>query len=275
MSALNGTPHDGGEASELLRLSGVSKSYRRGSQVLHVLREVSFAMQAGEILSVMGMRAAGKTTLLEIAAGMESADTGAVCFAGTELAALSDSERSRLLGGQIAWAGKTGPGMRMRLLDYVAMPLLVGKAAAKRGARRARRKQDQGIYARARAALERVGAHECAEAHWEQISDWERALVEIAQGIAGNPDLLLIDDLTDTLGIRETDELGALLRSLAQETGMGILMSVSDEQATLWSDRIMTLAAGRLTEGPRASAANIIEFPDLGARREVQRGGTR
>ena len=262
-----------GATGTALRIDGVSKSYRRGSQVLHVLREVSFAMEAGEVLSVIGMRAAGKTTLLEIAAGMESADAGAVRFAGTELTALSDGELSGLLGGQIAWAGKSGPGMRMRLLDYVAMPLLAGRAAGKRGDRRARRQQGQGVYARAWAALERVGAQECAEAQWAQISDWERALVEIAQGIAGNPDLLLIDDLTDTLGIRETDELGALLRSLAQEAGMGILMSVSDAQATLWSDRIMTLAGGRLAEGPRASAANVIELPDLAARREIQRGG--
>ena len=165
MSTLKGTPHDGGQAGELLRLSAVSKSYLRGSQVLHVLREVSFEMEAGEILSVMGMRAAGKTTLLEIAAGMESADTGAVCFAGRDLARLADGELSRLLGGQIAWAGKTGPGMRMRLLDYVAMPLLVGKASGKRGDRRARREQSKNVYARARAALERVGAQDCAEAH--------------------------------------------------------------------------------------------------------------
>ena len=99
--------------------------------------------------------------------------------------------------------------------------------------------------------------------------------MELAQGIAGDPALLLLDDLTDTLGIRETDELGALLRSLAQETGMGILMSVSDAQATLWSDRIMTLAGGRLAEGPRARGANVIEFPDLGARRDVQGSGLR
>jgi ABC-type cobalamin/Fe3+-siderophores transport system ATPase subunit len=236
---------------------------------------VSFAMQAGEILSVIGMRAAGKTTLLEIAGGMERADTGAVCFAGRDLAVLADSELSKLRGGQIAWAGKTGPGMRMRLLDYVAMPLLVGKAAGKRGDRSARRERRQGVYAHARAALERVGAQQCAEAHWEEISDWERALVEIAQAIAGDPLLLLVDDLTDTLGLRETDELGALLRSLAGESHMSILMSVSDAQATLWSDRIMTLAGGRLREAPRTDSGNVIEFPDLSTRRDAQSDGAR
>jgi lipoprotein-releasing system ATP-binding protein len=258
-------PHGGrggGHAGELLRLTDVCKSYRRGAQDLQVLREVSFAMDPGELVGVIGVRGQGKTTLLRIAAGMESADAGSVCFAGRELAGLADRELSRLLGSEIAWAGKTGPGMRMRLLDYVAMPLLVGKPVR--------------VYARAREALERVGAQGCGEQDWESISDWERALVEIAQGIACAPSLLLVDDLTDTLGMREVDELCALLRAISQESGMGVLMSVSDAEATLWSDRIMKLASGRLTEGPGSDTgkANVIDFPDLGARRDAQRTGT-
>src|ERR1700733_8740452 len=239
--------------SALLQLSDVSKGYRRGAKDLHVLREASFELHAGEVISVLGMRGQGKPTLLRIAAGMESADSGAVCFEGRDLAELSDGELSRLLGARIAWAGKNGPGMRMRMLDYVAMPLLVGRAKHRRAA-----------YARAHGALERVGAQGCAAAEWESISDWERALVEIAQAIAAEPGLLLVDDVTDALGIRETDELTALLRELSRETQLGVLMSVSDAQATLWSDRIMTLSGGRLTQGPRAPNGNVIEFPDLG-----------
>jgi putative ABC transport system ATP-binding protein len=248
--------------SALLELSAVSKIYRRGAQELHVLREASFELHAGEVISVLGMRGQGKTTLLRIAAGMESADAGVVCFEGRDLAGLSDGELSRLLGNSIAWAGRSGPGMRMRMLDYVAMPLLVGRARDKRSA-----------YTRAHSALERVGADGCSQAEWESISDWERALVEIAQAIAAEPALLLVDDVTDTLGIRETDELTALLRRLSRDTQAGVLMSVSDAHATLWSDRIMTLSGGRLTQGPQAPSGNVIEFPDLGLQRsDAERG---
>jgi putative ABC transport system ATP-binding protein len=264
--------------SELLRLSDVSKSYRRGSQDLHVLKGASLQVGIGEVVCVLGMRGQGKTTLLQIAAGMESADAGVVCFDGQDLQACSDSELSRLLGGRIAWAGRSGPGMRMRMLDYVAMPLLVGRRGEQqpargnsRGGRSRGAKRD--VYAHARAALERVGAQGCAEQQWESISDWERALVEVAQAIAGEPALLLIDDVTDALGIRETDELTALLRSLSRESQIGILMSVSDAQATLLSDRILTLAGGRLTQGPQSPPGNVIEFPDLvSERREAERG---
>jgi predicted ABC-type transport system involved in lysophospholipase L1 biosynthesis ATPase subunit len=240
MSTLKGTPHGGGQASrqagELLSFTDVSKRYRRGSQDLRVLEQASLEVRSGEVV-------------------------GVVSFQGRDLAALSDGELSRLLGGQIAWAGKSGPGMRMRMLDYVAMPLLVGRGG------------ERNVYARARVALERVGAPGCAEQQWESISDWERALVEVAQAIAGEPAMLLVDDVTDTLGIRETDELTALLLSLSRESQLGVLMSVSDAQATLLSDRIVTLAGGRLTQGPRSPAPNVIEFPEVGSRRrDAERG---
>lgn len=254
--------------SALLQLAGVTKRYRRGSQELCVLREASLELHAGEVLCVLGMRGDGKTTLLRIAAGMESADEGAVRFGGRDLTALADSELSRLLGGQIAWAGKSGPGMPMQMLDYVAMPLLVVEGR--------RRGAGKTVYRRARAALERVGAAACADQHWENLSDWERALVELAQAIAGEPALMLVDDVSDTLGIRETDELTGLLRSLSRESQVGVLMSVSDAQATLWSDRIMTLSGGRLTQITASPTGNVIEFPDLGVpRRDVERSSTR
>jgi len=265
--------------SELLRLTDVSKRYRRGSQDLHVLRGAGLRVERGEVVCVLGTRGEGKTTLLQIAAGMESPDTGVVCFDGQDLAALSDGGLSRLLGRRIAWAGRSGPRMRTRMLDYVAMPLLVGQGgrARRRGGLRGEaggRRSERDVYARARAALERVGAPGCAEQGWESMSDWERALVEVAQAIAGEPELLLVDDLTDALGVRETDELCGLLRSLSGESQMGVLMAVSDAQATLFSDRILTLAAGRLTQCPQSPGGNVIAFPDPGSgRRDVGHAG--
>jgi putative ABC transport system ATP-binding protein len=258
--------------SELLRLSRVSKRYRRGSQELRVLEHADLEVRAGEVVGVLGTRGQGKTTLLRIAAGMESADEGFVCFEGQDLAALSDRELSRLLGTRIAWAGKSGPWMRMRMLDYVALPLLVrhGETKSGIGARlrgSGRRDGAARAYTRARDALERVGAPGCAEQEWDSLSDWERALVEVAQAIAREPALMLVDDLTDTLGIRETDELTSLLRALSRELGAGVLMSVSDAQATLWSDQVVTLAGGRLTQSAPAPGDNVIEFPEVGSQR--------
>ena len=85
----------------------------------------------------------------------------------------------------------------------------------------------------------------------------------IAQGIAREPKLLLVDDLTMSLGLGETDEVTRLLDALAREQGFAVLMSVSDASATGWSGRVATLAGGELLEAPRppAEQGNIIDFP--------------
>jgi ABC-type lipoprotein export system ATPase subunit len=219
----------------LLSLTGVSRSFQRGRHELRVLIDASLHVSAGEVLAVQGQRGAGKTTLLKIAAGMEPLDGGKVSFDGWDLTDLSDGQLSRLLGEQIGWVQNMGPESRLRVLDYVALPLLISLG-------------DRAAYARATQALERVGAAECAQQRWDTLADGERGLVGIAHAIVRSPRLLLVDDVTMILGIRETDTLTRLLRSIARESAIGVLMTVSDTAAALHSDRTMSLAGGRLSD---------------------------
>lgn len=238
----------------LLSLTGVSRSYRRGRHELRVLIDASLHVSAGEIVAVQGQRGAGKTTLLKIAGGMETPDWGQVSFDGWDLTSLSDVQLSRLLGEQIGWVHSGGdrlsgwvggggwggggwgggPESRVRVLDYVALPLLISMG-------------DRAAYTRAVQALERVGAADCARQRWETLSDGERGLVEIAHAIVRGPRLLLVDDITMILGMHETDALTRLLRSIASESAIGVLMTVSDSAAAMQSDQLMSLAGGRLT----------------------------
>jgi putative ABC transport system ATP-binding protein len=218
-----------------------------------VLTDVSFQVDAGEVVAVLAQRAQGKTSLLRIAAGIQRPDSGRVCFEDEDMWGFSDRRRSRLLGGQIGSVGPAVPDLDVPMLANVALPLFA--AYGKRES-----------YIRAMAALERVGAAECAEQFWGSLADWERALVAIAQGIAREPKLLLVDDLTASLGLGEADEVMRLLDALASERGFGVLMCVSDASATGWSGRVATLAGGELLEAPKASAkqGNIIDFPGAG-----------
>jgi putative ABC transport system ATP-binding protein len=199
------------------------------------------------------MRSQGKTTLLRIAAGILAVDEGRVLLGRNDFDALSDRTHSRLLREQLGWAGRSGPGIGVPMLDYVAMRLAIGG--------RTRRRKVRSL---ALEALERVGMEHSAERRWEELSDWERAHVEIAQAIAGGPRLLLIDDVIDGLGMRETEELARLVRTLAEDLRMGVLMAVSDLEAALCSHRVVSLAAGRVTpmSDPGApSFENVIDFP--------------
>lgn len=246
--------------SPLLSLDGVGKRYRRGECSHWLLRRVTLQIAAGEVVAVVATRSQGKTTLLRIAAGMMAPDEGRVLLAGHDPRGLSDRAHARLLREQIGLAGRLGPGLGVRMLDYVAMRLAIGG--------RSRRRE---VRSRAVEALEHLGAEHCAERHWEELSDWERALVEIAQAIVGAPRLLLIDDLIDGLGMRETDELARLVRALAEDHGIGVLMAVSDPEAALCSHRVLSLADGRLTSmSPLPPIAtdvavpcyeNVVDFP--------------
>jgi lipoprotein-releasing system ATP-binding protein len=234
----------------LLSLRSVSKSYWRGAHELRVLTDVSIEITPGEFIAVWGKRGAGKTTLLKIAAGLEAPDGGAVRFAGRDLASMSESAHARLMREQVGWVRRAGPRSDLSMLDYVALPMLV-----EHGQRRAR--------SRAYDALARVGMSECAGQRWDSLSDGERALTGIAHGIVRRPRLLLIDDPTANLGVREREDVNELLRSLTGEEGLAVLMTVPGMPAAMGTDEVKVLSGGRLLTQPREPApqTNVIDFP--------------
>jgi ABC-type Mn2+/Zn2+ transport system ATPase subunit len=169
-----------------------------------------------------------------------------------------------LLGSEIAWTDREGSGIRVQVRDFVGLPLTMG--------RRHGRREMRGL---AQAALERVGVPGCAEQRWEDLSNWERVLVGLARGIVGRPQLLLVDDLLDGLGLIRTQEAGDLLRSLVAELGCGVLMSVSDPGVGLVADRVWSFRRGGLelmSDQARVTDAEIIDFPKTAWRGGDSRG---
>ncbi|HTZ87815.1 MAG TPA: ATP-binding cassette domain-containing protein [Solirubrobacteraceae bacterium] len=242
----------------LLSLDSVSKSYWRGPSEVRVLSDACLELHAGEFMGVWGRRGAGKTTLLRIAAGLETPDRGTVRFDGEDLSLLSEQGHARLRRDEIGWIRRSGPRSELCILDYVALPLLI-----EHGQREAKRRADR--------ALRRVGMAECAGQHWESLSDGERALVAIAHGIARRPRLLLIDDPTANLGVREREEIMILLRALVEETNLAVLMTVPDMPTALRSHQLRALSGGRLLtpppdgrdDGDDGDEDNVIDFPGI------------
>jgi predicted ABC-type transport system involved in lysophospholipase L1 biosynthesis ATPase subunit len=248
--------------AELLALRGVYKGYPRGERRMQVLGDVSLEVRAGEIAAVVGAREEGKTTLLKIAAGIESCDAGEVWLGEVDLANSADRVRARLLGAEISWTHREGTGVKFRVLDYVALPLAIGR-------RRGRREAQE----LAMDALERVGAANCAGQRWAELSNWERLLVGLARGIVGVPKLLVVDDLMDGFGMGRTREAGELLHALVGELGCGALMSCSDLEPALVADCVWSLEHGRLSllceHG--GALAEVIDFPNSARHRAAAR----
>jgi ABC-type taurine transport system ATPase subunit len=237
---------------DVLLVSEVSKTYWRGGRPLDVLTDVSLRVRPGTIVAVVGERHDGKTTLLKIAAGIEAPDRGRVLFCERDLWRLSVRERERLWSEEVAWTSRARPGLDWEMRDYVGLGLAMGRAHGRRSVR-----------ARAVAALKRVGAEECAEQRWAELSDWQRMLAGLARGIASRPRLLVIDDLFDGLGISKMQAAGELLGSLVQELDCGVLMSASGMEAALMTDVVWLFDGGRLRlmSDQTCGRGELVEFP--------------
>lgn len=234
----------------LLALDRVSKRYWRGRHEVVVLDGVSLELEAGEFAAVFGRQASGKTTLLRVAAGIESPDDGQVSFAGENLTRWGSAASKPGLHPRMGWLRQSGPYLAsMVMLDYVALPLL-GRVAHPEAHRRATR------------ALARMHAGEFAKATWGELSDAERIFVMIAQAVVREPVLLLADDPTKGLGETDRETVLALVRAIADESGMAVLMTVPDVPDMLRSHTVMTLSDGELMAPTgRRPGGDVIEFP--------------
>lgn len=215
--------------ADLLSLEGVQKGYSCGDEWVPILSGVSLEVVRGEIVAVIGGRLEGKTTLLKIAAGVEQPDHGTVTLGGCALPDLDDRPR------EVRWIDRDGLGMDVRVSEFVGWPL------ARRG--RGRR------YAEHAAAkmLERVGALECLDRRWRQLSNRQHVLVGLARAFVGGPRVVVVDDLLDALGEPATEESSDLLRSLVDESDprCGVLMSASDMESAMFADRVLSITGKR------------------------------
>ncbi len=231
----------------LLALDRVTKRYWRGAREVVALDDVSLELERGDFIAVWGRRGAGKSTLLRIAAGMERPDAGSVSFEGIDVARRSRTKQAQLLRERIGVVQRTEPSIpSLPILDYVALPLLgrLGRVEAHR---------------RAATALERVGADDCAELTWSRLSDGAQALVSVAHAIVRGPSLVLADDPSAGLDAIERERVVALLRSAADETGIGVLLTTPDMPDMLQSHLLMSLSRGRLVR-PRPEPGTVIDM---------------
>lgn len=237
----------------LLQLDAVSKRHWRGHRAVDVVVDGDLELESGQIGAIWGARGVGKTTLLELAAGLQEPDSGRVLFEGRDIARLSRREAGALLHTAIGIATRVGPSSReLSMRDWTAMALL-DRVRWREGQRRAHQ------------VLERVGAAEIVDERWDDLSDGERTLASIARAIVREPRLLLVDDPSAGLGLLQRGEIMALLRSIASDAGVSVLMTAAEATEIQGAQAIWSLAGGRLTGGtPRV--ATVVDFPVRSAR---------
>ena len=233
----------------VLSLDGVSKSFTRGGMPVRVLENVSMEVHAGELFAIYGKRASGKTTLLEIAAGLAAPDAGTVSFDTRDIAELSARGLARLHRERLGWVEREPQTSDVPVRVQVAFPLY---------RKLSRRRADE----KSLAMLERVGAGEYADALWGDLPHTARTFIAIAQALIREPDLLIADDPIYGLAVTEREAVTGLLREVASTAGVGVLLAVPELHPMLLADHQRILAGGKLIgPPPDYGGGKIVDFP--------------
>lgn len=232
----------------MLALNSVTKAYG-GARPHVVLREISLTIQPGEYVAIMGESGVGKSTLLNLIAGLDRPDSGRVVFDGQELGALNDDQATRLRRRAMGFVFQAFHVLpHLSVAQNVALPLLLNGAG---------RREAQ---ASAHAMLAEVGLAGRDESLPRELSGGEIQRVAIARALVHKPKLLLADEPTGNLDAGTASQVLRLLRERVKASpaaGTAGLLVTHSALAAATADRVLSLTAEGLAPYHLAAATLI------------------
>jgi len=226
----------------VLRAADLTKIVVSGESPLTILDHVSFDVEAGASVAIVGASGSGKTTLLGLLAGLDRATTGEVWLDGLALSGLDEDARARLrqrLLGFVFQSFQLLPALTA--LENVMLPLELAAAPD--------------AQARAQEWLDRVGLARRMTHYPKQLSGGEQQRVAIARAFAGEPKLLLADEPTGNLDAATGAEVADLMFRLNRERATTLVLVTHDAEIAGRCARKLSLASGRLVADERVAEA--------------------
>lgn len=223
---------------EVVRVSGVSRTFGRGEHAVHAVRDVSFTADRGELVAIRGRSGAGKTTLLNLIGGLDRPDSGQVVVAGHEVTSAGEAELLRLRRGTVGFVFQTfGLVPILSAAENVGVPLRLAQVPA------AQREERVAVL------LELVGLGGHAAQRPYELSGGQQQRVAVARALANEPDLLIADEPTGQLDSETGRSIMDLLRAVVHARGMTALVATHDPALIDLADRVLVLRDGRLVDG--------------------------
>jgi len=220
----------------MIKLVNVSKTYKQGTREVNALRNISFNIQKGEFLSIMGPSGSGKSTLLNLIGGLDQPTAGEIFIDGNPLHGISDDELTLIRRKKVGFIFQFFNLLPiLTALENVGLPLLIDGISFSR------------IKEKAIHLLEEVGMGERIEHRPEQLSGGEMQRVAISRALITNPAVLLADEPTGNLDSHTSEEIFMLLKRL-NEKGQTIVMVTHNPRAAEYGSRLITLKDGALAE---------------------------
>ncbi|MCC7263453.1 MAG: ABC transporter ATP-binding protein [Candidatus Latescibacteria bacterium] len=222
-----------------LAFSQVNKTYAlAGNGSRYALREVCFAVAAGQKIAIVGRSGSGKSTLLHLAAGIDVPTTGEVWVEGRELGRLSEGERTLFRRHEVGLIFQFFHLLsHLSVGDNVALPAMI---AGEHG---------EAAEARVVELLERVGLADRRRDPVQQLSGGEMQRVAICRALLRRPRLLLADEPTGNLDDENGRRVMDLLLSLADDEGAALLFVTHSQEFARLADQVWELHSGELVAG--------------------------
>lgn len=226
-----------GTDTPIVEIRNIFKSYRRGSEVLPVLEDISFDIVEGEFLALMGPSGSGKSTLLNLIAGIDKADSGSIKVGGVEITGLNETELAIWRGSHVGFIFQFYnliPVLTAR--ENVELPLVLTGLSGKE-----RREH-------AETALRMVGLEDRMKHYPGQLSGGQQQRVAIARAIVTDPTILVADEPTGDLDRVSAGDILKLMERLVHEIGKTVIMVTHDPRAAATAHRIRHLEKGLMND---------------------------
>jgi len=221
----------------MIKVKDLCKSFQRpGEDVLHVLRNVDFSVDAGEFVAIVGASGSGKTTLMNIIGLLDRADSGSYELQGRSVSDLSPDQRALVRNETIGFVFQQFHLLaRTTATENVELPLLYSS------------RSDSDISKKAREALCRVGLEERLTHYPSELSGGQQQRVAIARALVNDPGVILADEPTGNLDRQSGMQIIELLGEL-NRNGSTILLITHDENVASAASRVVRIDNGLLVE---------------------------
>lgn len=221
----------------LIEARDLRRDYKMGNELVHALGGVTFEVEAGSFVSIMGPSGSGKSTLLHLLGALDAPTSGEVILDGEDFGTLSDEALTALRRRKLGFVFQFFNLLpTMTAWENVALPrLLDGQRLS-------------ALKPRAVELLDRVGLGPRVGHKPSQLSGGEMQRVAIARALVSDPVLILADEPTGNLDSRSGKAVLELLRSTVKEDGKTVVMVTHDPRLAAYGDRILTLQDGKLID---------------------------
>jgi len=222
--------------SKIIELKDIYKSYRIGDSEFPILKGIDLQIERGEFIALMGPSGSGKSTLMNIVGCLDRPTSGHFILLDQDISQTSDDELARIRRVELGYIFQTFNLIgRISVLKNVEVPMMLNEVA------REKRKE------RALELLSSVGIAHRANFSPMKISGGERQRVAIARALANDPKIIIADEPTGNLDLKNSDEVMKILSNLNRD-GRTIIMVTHNPEITGNCSRVIRLRDGRILE---------------------------